>query len=99
MAKFRKKPVVIEAWQFNGYASLDAAPDWMTEARRVYGGLTDPGMWRAEPDPITDAECLTIHTLEGAHRANVGDFIIKGVKGELYPCKPDIFAMTYEPAE
>ena len=42
-------------------------------------------------------DCLTIKTLEGTHRANIGDWIIKGVKGELYPCKPDIFEQTYEP--
>lgn len=41
---------------------------------------------------------LHIKTLEGIHHANIGDFIIKGIKGELYPCKPDIFAMTYEVA-
>jgi hypothetical protein len=40
---------------------------------------------------------LSIHTLEGVMRADVGDWIIKGVKGELYPCKPDIFAATYDP--
>ena len=43
--------------------------------------------------------CANIETLEGAHRANMGDYIIKGVKGELYPCKPDIFARTYEEAK
>ena len=42
---------------------------------------------------------LTITTLEGDHRAEIGDYIIKGVKGEFYPCKPDIFAMTYESVE
>ena len=42
-------------------------------------------------------EYLTIYTLEGTHRADFGDWIIKGVKGEFYPCKPDIFEMTYEP--
>lgn len=42
---------------------------------------------------------LYITTLEGVHRASVGDYIIKGVKGELYPCKPDIFANTYEEAD
>ena len=42
---------------------------------------------------------LYIGTLEGIHRAEPGDYIIRGVKGELYPCKPDIFAATYEPAE
>lgn len=44
-------------------------------------------------------EQLTIHTLEGDHVANVGDYIIKGVQGEFYPCKPDIFAKTYEAVE
>ena len=42
---------------------------------------------------------MTIYTLEGKHIASLGDWIIKGVAGELYPCKPDIFALTYEPAE
>ena len=42
-------------------------------------------------------DCLTIPTLEGDHRADLGDWIIRGVAGEFYPCKPDIFAATYEP--
>lgn len=46
----------------------------------------------------TDREMI-IHTLEGDHHASVGDYIITGVKGEQYPCKPDIFAKTYEPAD
>lgn len=46
-----------------------------------------------------DERVLLIHTLEGKMRAEVGDWIICGVKGEFYPCKPDVFAATYEPAE
>ena len=46
----------------------------------------------------TDRETI-IHTLEGDHHASVGDYIITGVKGEQYPCKPDIFAKTYEPVD
>ena len=46
-----------------------------------------------------EANGLSIHTLEGNHKANVGDWIIKGVHGEFYPCKPDIFEKTYELAE
>ena len=54
-------------------------------------------MWRnAEHDELHG---LTIHTLEGNHRACIGDMIIKGVQGEFYPCKPDIFAQTYELAD
>ena len=59
MAKFRKKPVIIEAYQTN--------------------------------------EEMDIQTLEGIMHASVGDWIITGVKGEKYPCKPDVFARTYEP--
>jgi hypothetical protein len=49
--------------------------------------------------PFIENGGLMIGTLEGVHRANPGDWIIKGVKGEFYPCKPDIFAATYEPAQ
>ena len=48
---------------------------------------------------IEEEDGLQIVTLEGNHKANIGDFIIKGVKGEFYPCKPDIFAMTYDEVE
>ena len=88
MTKYRKKPVVIEAVQFTGHESLDV-PTWFGAA------LVNGTMWYQGGD----APHLTIRTLEGDHRADVGDFIIQGVKGELYPCKPEIFAMTYELAE
>ena len=87
MARYRKKPVVIEAWQFR----LDKVdePPWLHTALRngnVY--------FQGGDDPY-----LTVETLEGRMRANVDDWIIRGVQGEIYPCKPDIFAATYEPAE
>lgn len=81
MAKYRKKPVVIEAVQYGPYSAPSA------ELLMFLGGsgatLTGDG--------------IVIPTLEGDHLARVGDFIIKGVHGEFYPCKPDIFAKTYEP--
>lgn len=80
--KFRKKPVVIEAVQWNCDIESEAAIQKM--------GLTCKGMG-------TLSNHLFIPTLEGEHQANIGDWIIKGVKGEFYPCKPDIFEMTYEP--
>lgn len=86
--KFRKKPVVIEAMQFTGM---------MSNARAIrawaHAGLPP------ETNAIirVDGWCLKIRTLEGEMTANDGDWIIKGVKGEFYPCKPDIFAATYEP--
>lgn len=90
--EYRKKPVVIEAFQWDQHAKVTDAPLWF------YEGCT-AGVLNPEFDGT-----LTIKTLEDGkdgrakHVAEVGDWIIKGVKGELYPCKPDIFAATYEPA-
>lgn len=81
MARFRKKPVEVEAWCNNG---------------RTYGDVYELASWcggHAE----TGGQ-IVIPTLEGDMRADVGDWIIRGVKGEFYPCKPDIFDATYEPA-
>jgi len=83
--KYRKKPVVIDAIQFTG--------DNSTEVGDFLGGPHAVGhMFDSDT-----TKGLTITTLEGEHHASVGDFIIKGVQGEFYPCKPDIFAATYEP--
>ena len=90
MSQFRKKPVVIEAVQWTGSRVAEKAPSWLGEAIDKPWG--DPG------SIVRSGDTLTIHTLEGAHRADPGDWIIRGVKGELYPCKPDIFEATYEPA-
>jgi hypothetical protein len=83
MALYRKKPVVIEAVEWDGTPdALDAIHAMSLAGNR----------------PLhEDGGGLIIGTLEGDMRANLGDYIIKGVKGELYPCKPDIFAATYEP--
>ena len=93
MAKYRKQPIVIEA-------------------ERWEPGKTSPFLEQAKLFPIDsdiDWECsecgnkaskhVNCPTLEGYHIVCPGDFIIKGIKGEFYPCKPDIFAMTYEPVE
>jgi len=80
--KFRKKPVVIEAELYDGSKeSIANVLRLGKDSGRAIGLLPD---------------CLTIKTLESTHKANVGDWIIKGVQGELYPCKPDIFERTYE---
>lgn len=84
--KFRKKPVVIEAFQWSGGPEQIEDPEWICEEIRN-GGAYFQG-------PTNE---FYIKTLEGDMRVNAGDFIIKGVKGEVYPCKPDIFEMTYEP--
>ena len=89
MPKFRKKPVVIEAWQFTGgwesarpIVAMDQGISW---CQMPANGDGDPGE-------------IEIETLEGRMTAQPGDWIIKGIKGEFYPCKPDIFAATYDPA-
>jgi hypothetical protein len=85
--RFRKKPVEIEAVQLTreGFA---AARDFVPLDSFAGGGEGPDG--RA---------FLEIRTLEGTMRADEGDWIIRGVAGEFYPCKPDVFAKTYEPAE
>ena len=83
MAQFRKKPVVIEAVQWTG-ENADVIQQFL-------GGTVSPFGW-------VKGEYVDIGTLEGLMVASTGDWIIKGVKGEFYPCKPDIFAATYEPA-
>jgi len=82
--KYRKKPVIIEAIQWLGTSeSYEEICEFM---RGIY------------VEPLGNGE-IKIPTLEGEHIASVGDYIIKGVKGEFYPCKPDIFEMTYEEVE
>lgn len=80
--KYRKKPVVIEAMQFTE-ESKNRVFNWVN-------GNKAPD-WDDEGNP-----CLKIQTLEGVMTASVGDYVIKGVQGEFYPCKPDIFEATYE---
>lgn len=82
MPTYRKKPVEIEAVQL----PMTSAPSWLADAM-------DAGNVRLYVDGAA-----AIDTLEGTMRAAPGDWIIQGVKGEIYPCKPDIFAATYEPA-
>lgn len=87
MPKYRKKPVVITAYLWIGDGDLNQM-----------AGALDVS-WSARNIRDNSNGQLEIPTLEGIMIAMPGDWIIKGVKGELYPCKPDIFAATYEPAE
>ena len=88
--KYRKKPVVIDAFRLG-----DEWPDWFHEkhARDEITTHNEDGHYSGGPD------YALIHTLEGVMRAERGDFIIRGISGEVYPCKPDIFFATYERAE
>lgn len=86
---YRKKPVVVQAFQLTQERWLcnDEWPYWMHKAW-AYDVLY--------PEFVNGKRIPTIRTLEGNHTVSIGDFIIQGVNGELYPCKPDIFEKTYE---
>jgi hypothetical protein len=90
--KYRKKPVVIEAMQWSGTEqSAGAIISW---ANKISGGIGFyPAMQWSHAGATT--AYLLIATLEGAATVYPGDYIICGVQGEFYPCKPDIFAATY----
>jgi len=92
--RYRKRPVEVEAVQWTG-ENLEEIEAF------------SPSSWFGCPDRIAREYVMSGHeipmslwvrTLEGEHRASIGDWIIKGVQGEFYPCKPDIFEATYEPA-
>ncbi|MCK9460602.1 MAG: hypothetical protein M0R80_13265 [Proteobacteria bacterium] len=86
--RYKKKPVVVEAFQWTGDENQTEDPEWIVKA------IKSGEVW-------FDKMCkgriaLVIYTLEGSMRAMPGDWIIKGIKGEIYPCKPDVFEETYE---
>ena len=85
MAQYRKKPVVIEAIQFNG-KNAEEIEQWSNNNVKA-GPVSEDTLTRAY---------LEIETLEGTMTAQPNDYIIKGVNGEFYPCKPDIFEKTYD---
>lgn len=92
MVKYRKKPVVIEAFQYDGDL-IDSTgyyyvPEWAQCANLE--GILYYGNYEGKPGE------LFIKTLEGDMHVNVRDYIIKGIQGEIYPCKPSIFEATYE---
>jgi hypothetical protein len=90
MAFYRKKPIVIEAFQFRYEDGAHLYwPSWFREAMLKEKG-TEGGVY------IHANGLYVIWTLEGILEISPHDFVIKGVKGELYPCKPDIFTATYE---
>ena len=85
MGQYRKKPVVIEAIQWDG-----------TNQGEIAEFMKTPIRTKTSPEQGNPSGKITIETLEGDMTASIGDFIIKGVQGEFYPCKPDIFEKTYE---
>jgi hypothetical protein len=90
MPKFRKKPVVVEARLCDTYQATVDVERWVN----ANGGL----FHRRAADDGRGIECL-VDTLEGPHVVSPGDWVVQGVVGEFYPCKPHIFEMTYEPVD
>jgi hypothetical protein len=89
MPKFRKKPIIIEAFQWTGGPEQTEDPDWIIDALVNGTAFFD----------IEVPHVMKIITLEGIMTVSRGDYIIQGVNGEIYPCRPDIFEKTYEHVE
>lgn len=103
MAKYRKKPIVVEAFQMTPERRWDHTewPNWLNTAwSRDHG---ENALWPDPDGPLElgqeSSSILVCGTLEGVHTVTPGDYIIQGVQGEIYPCKPDIFEETYEKVE
>jgi hypothetical protein len=94
MSKFRKKPVVIEAVQYTE-AVRDA---YLFDKQPLPAGVHIPAHTTHPPTRTVQSASAYIQTLEGRMEVSLGDWVITGVQGEHYPCKPDIFAATYDPA-
>lgn len=97
MARYRKKPVVIEAFQMTQARRWDNQdwPEWLNQAWNKEPG--EGALFIDSDDP--KRERLVIGTLEGVYRVSWDDWIIRGVKGEIYACKDSIFKLTYEPVD
>lgn len=91
MATYRKKPVEVEAIHYTGDNLTDVEEFLGREAKAEEATLPGPGRGLHKG--------IQIHTLEGTMTASVGDWVVRGVKGEMYPVKPDVFAQTYEPID
>lgn len=95
MSAYRKKPVEVDAWRWLFTTEQEPDPSWVTDAMFTWpeiGGIA------FEPEHV-DGPRICIATLDAVAIALPGDWIIRGVAGELYPCKPEIFDETYESAE
>ncbi|RCX22912.1 hypothetical protein DFP94_101501 [Fontibacillus phaseoli] len=87
MGKYRKKPAVIDAFRWTGDADQTEDPEWIIDEIRA------GAVWFYTEERGT---FMQIRTLEGDMQVSPGDYITRGVAGEIYPCKPEIFEATYE---
>ena len=93
MSRWRRKPVVVEAWQFMPAGEREELPPWIDRGW-FYQDLV-PGNQTGDPG---GSPYMLIPTPGGTLRADLTDWIIRSVKGDVYPCRADVFAATYEPA-
>lgn len=95
--KYRKRPIIIEAWQWLFTIVQETPPVWIQDAMDRW---PNPGCSiLLEDGSAAEGPRILVSTLEGVMTAHTGDWIIQGVKGELYPVRNDIFCATYEPVE
>lgn len=94
MTKYRKKPIVIEAITFDELVEYGLA-----NTKNIVDGIPWSFDYKGQPITNENDHCYLIPTLEGTMRMEAGDMLITGVKGEIYPCKMDIFTATYEIAD
>ena len=95
MAKFRKKPVVVEAWRWLYESSQEVEPSWVSDA---LGKWPHAGGLKFDPN-YHEGPRMWVATLEGVMIVTPGDWIIKGIEGELYSCKNAIFEASYQPVD
>lgn len=103
MALYRKRPVVVEAITFDELVEYGRLHGTHVVSRlhgtNIVNGMPWSFDYKGKPITHENDDCYLIPTLEGTMRMERGDMLITGVKGEIYPCKPDIFEATYEPVE
>jgi hypothetical protein len=101
MTKYRKKPVVIEAVKWDGLNIVEVYNflEDKNEISPAYVSASGKNFYIKFDNGTCRQGSLMIETLEGDMKANVGDYIIKGVNGEFYPCKPDVFFKSYKKVE
>lgn len=97
--KVRKKPVEVEAITFDELVAHGLMDAKVNPGANVVDGVPWSFHYKGHPITHENNDCYLIPTLEGTMKFNRGDMLITGVKGEIYPCKADIFAATYEPAQ
>lgn len=96
--KYRKKPVVVEAFQYDGDLK-DSKGNWYVPEWAITAYENKVMFYGRGANPLYASYALYIQTVVGTYHVSVGDYIVKGVNGEIYPCESDIFEKTYEPAD